>query len=116
MENRGKAGVVAFQAHWAIKDDLDATLADLEVRYTSDTPYVTPDGTKSSHIIGPGERFLIVNSQIRGASAKVCAVAKDHIRLLSILTPTLTPLNSTNLDDYRVPKKITFQVEKIVTR
>jgi hypothetical protein len=111
LQNSGKAGIVAFQSQWAIKDDLDATLADLEVRYTSDTPYVTTDGIKSTHIIGPGETLLIVNWQIRGEPEKVWAMAKDDIGVLP-----LTALNTTNLDDYRVTKKITFQVEKIVTR
>jgi hypothetical protein len=115
LENSGKAGIVAFQSQWAIKDDLDATLADLEVRYTSDTPYVTPDGIKSPHIIEPGERFLIVNSQIRGEPGKVCAVNKDDIGVLSILTP-FAALTTNNLDYYRVTKKITFEVDKIVTR
>src|SRR5260370_11446153 len=38
LENTGKAGIIAFQGKWTIKDDLDATIADQEVRFTGDTP------------------------------------------------------------------------------
>jgi hypothetical protein len=116
LENTGKSGIVAFQAKWAIKDDLDATIADLEVRYTSDTPYATPDGVKSSHVIAPGEKFVVVNQGVSGEEDKVYAAAKDNIGLLGIWTPNATTLTATNMDDYRVTKKVTFEVEKIVTQ
>jgi hypothetical protein len=39
LENIGKSRITAFQGKWTIKDDLDATVEEHEVRFTSDTPY-----------------------------------------------------------------------------
>ena len=116
LENTGKAGIIAFQANWAIKDDLDATVADLKVRYSNNTPYATPDGIKSPHVIAPGEKFVIVNRKVSVEEDRVYAAAKDNIGILGIWTPTGATLTTTNLDDYRVTKKVTFEVEKIVTQ
>src|ERR1044071_10160344 len=46
LENTGIVGIIAFQGKWTIKDDLDATVDQQEVRFTSDTLYVAPEGNK----------------------------------------------------------------------
>ena len=115
LENTGKAGITAFQGKWTIKDDLDATVADSEVRFTSDTPYLTPDGDKSPHVISPGETFIIINQGVSGESDKVFAAHIENITNIGILPLTMT-LSESKLEDYRVTKKTTFAVEKTVTQ
>jgi uncharacterized lipoprotein YajG len=115
LQNTGKAGITAFQGKWTITDDLGATVADLEVRFTSDTPYLTPAGAKSSHVIAPGEKILIINQSVTGQDDNVFAAAKEDIG--NIGNPVFTEmLKESKLDDYRVTKKTTFEVEQIVSQ
>ena len=113
LENTGKVGISAFQGKWTIKDDLDATLAEQEVRFTSDTRYATPEGAKSSHVISPGEKFVIIIQAIRGQPDEVFATTKENVGNIGILPLTMM-LKESKLEDYRVTKKTTFAVEKIV--
>jgi hypothetical protein len=113
LENSGKVGIVAFQGKWTIKDDLDATVADLEIRYTSDTFYGNSKGEKNPHVISPGENFIIVNQHVDGQPDNVFATTKEDLAV----NPFFEQLSQGfTLDHWRVKKKITFKVEKLLTR
>jgi hypothetical protein len=113
LENTGKVGITAFQGKWTIKDDLDAVIEDQEVRFTSDTPYATPEGVKSSHVITPGEKFVIIIQGIKGQPDNIFATTKENITKIGLLPLEMT-LQDSKLDDHRVKKKTTFEIEKIV--
>lgn len=115
LENTGKAGITAFQGKWTIKDDLDATVADQEVRYTSDTPFATTEAAKPAHVIAPGDKFVVIIQAISGQPDSVFATTKENIGNIGVLPLTMT-LKESKLEDHRVTKKSTFAVEKIVTQ
>jgi hypothetical protein len=110
FENTGKTGIKAFQGKWTIKDDLNAVVAEQEVRFTSDTPFVTTNGNNPGHIISAGEKFLIVNIGVSGQDDQVFATTKENI---GAVIPTLT---AQGLEDYRAAKTPTFELEKIVSQ
>ena len=76
LQNTGKVGITAFQGQLTIKDDLDNILEDSEVRFTSDTPYFTAEGIKSSHVIFPGANILIINRTTSTEAEQVLALDK----------------------------------------
>jgi len=115
LENTGKVGITAFQGKWTVKDDLDATIRELDIRYTSDTPYLTPGGDKSPHVISAGEKFIILYGGGSSEEDKTYAAAKENITNIGF--PGLTLLFQVKpLEDYRVTKKTTFELEKVVTQ
>jgi len=113
LENTGKTGITAWQGKWVIKDDLDAVVADETIRYTSDIPYL-PDGTKS-HVIAAGERFYIIDQAVDGEQDKTFVCSKDNLPKCGILPLTMA-LQQSKLDDAKVTKKITFEVQKVVSQ
>ena len=115
VQNTGKVGVSAFQGTWTITDELGNKVEDQQIQYMSDTPYATPDGIKQPHVIAPGEDILVVIQAVSGQPDNVFATTKDN--LAKIGNPVFVELlKESKLDDYRVTKKTTFDVDKIVTQ
>jgi hypothetical protein len=112
LENTGKTGITAWQGKWVIKDDLDAVVADETIRYTSDTPYL-PDGT-TAHVISAGEKFYIIDQAVTGEQDRTFFCDKENLTKCGIL-PITEALKEIKLDDHKVTKKITFEVEKVVS-
>ncbi len=77
-ENTGNVGIAAFKGKWTVTDELGENVAEQEVRYTSDTPWVAEE-VKGPHVIPPGERFVIVNQSLSGESDKEFATTKDNV-------------------------------------
>jgi hypothetical protein len=114
FENTGNIGVSAFKGKWTLKDELDETIADQIVRFTSETPFATAEGMKSPHVISPGEKFLIVVQALRGEEPKIYATTKSVlVTLVAFYKPGLTV---DSLEDYRSKAKCTFVLEKIVSQ
>jgi hypothetical protein len=108
FENTGTLPITAFKGKWKITDDLDETLAEQDIRFTSDTAFVTAEGDKSPHVIAPGEKFLIITLGVRGQDDKVFATTKEAIGSV------IAKLTVADLESHRIKKKITFTAEKIV--
>jgi len=114
LENTGKVGIIAFQGKWTVKDDLDATIAEQDIRFTSDTPYLTPEGNKSPHVISAGEKLVIINGTDDSSGSPkdiTLATAKENLTNLNLSVSLMQPL-----DNFRVTRKISFEVEKVVTQ
>ena len=139
LENTGKVGVKAFKGKWTVTDDLNTPLEEQEIRFTGDTSFITAGGIKSSHIISPGEKFLIINQIFDGEAGEVFATDKENITSINGNVRTngaegmVKMLGYTSLgkmghfgamvfsepnlpEDRRVTKKTTFEVEKIVNQ
>jgi hypothetical protein len=113
LENTGKVGIIAFQGKWTIKDDLDATVDQQEVRFTSDTLYVAPEGNKASHVIAPGERFVIINKNDSNIDSDFASTKEN---LTNCIYGYAQFMQLGKLENWRATKKITFDVEKIVSQ
>ena len=119
FENDGTVGISAFKGTWTVVNDLDETVAALEVRFTSETHFTSGEDIKftseedlksSSHIISPGEKILIVHQSIQGkysTEKKIFAGNEESIVKYALKVVT-------NLEPWRVVKKHYFAVEKIV--
>ncbi len=115
VQNTGKAGVTAFQGTWTISDELGNKVEDQEIKYMSDTPYATPEGVKQPHVIAPGEKLLVVIQAVSGQPDNVFATTEEN--LAKIGNPVFEQLlKESKLSDYRVTKKITFDLEKCITQ
>jgi hypothetical protein len=110
FENTGTSGISAFKGKWTVTDDLDETVAEKDVRFTGDTPFATASALVSRHVISPGEKIVIVTQAIRGEDDKVYATTKENVWHVVTVLPNMLQI----LDNYRVDKKCTFTVEKIV--
>ena len=115
IENTGKSNVTAFQGTWTITDELGNKVEDQEIKYTSDTPYATPDGIKQPHAIAAGEKLLVVIQAISGQPDNVFATTEANLGKIG--NPVFVELlKESKLSDYRVTKKITFEVDSSVTQ
>jgi len=112
LENVSKDKVMAFQGTWTITDDLDAKVADETIKYTSDTIFLDPAGAKQAHVIAPGERFMMIDQAVQGQEDKTFC-SPTNLAACGVL-PITTALASSKLDDYKVSKKINWEVEKVV--
>ena len=113
LENTGKDRITAFQGKWIIKDDLGATVAEQQVRYTSDTLFLPLGGEKLPHVIAPGEKFVIVN---KNDSNVQFDFASTKEKLGNCIYGYAQFIQLAPLDNWRVTKKITFELEKCVTQ
>ena len=100
---------------WTITDDLGDKVADETIRYTSNTSYLGTNNVQAAHVIAPGERFVIIDQAITGEQDKTFAAAKDNLGKCGIL-PITEVLKESKLDDYKVKKKIVWEVQKVVLR
>ena len=115
VQNIGKVGVTAFQGTWTISDELGNKVESQEIKYMSDTPYATPEGVKQPHVIAPSEKLLIVLQAVRGQPDNVFATTEENLGKIG--NPVFGMLlKESKLSDYRVKKKITFELEKSVTQ
>ena len=114
FENVGKVGVVAFKGKLVIADDLGEQLASQEVRYTSDTKFVPPEGdAKTRHLIAPGEKFVLMTISFRGAEDQVFATTKETAAKIVSELPGFP--EKLQLADFCVKKRHTLEIEKVVT-
>ena len=113
LENTGKTRIAAFQGKWTIKDDLDATVAEQEVRFTSDTIYLPPEGDKSSHVMAPGEKFVIINKNDSNIDSDFASTKEN---LTNCIYGYEQFMELAPLEHWRVTKKITFELEKSVSQ
>jgi hypothetical protein len=83
-------------------------VADETISYTSDTLHL-PDG--KSHIIGAGEKFYIIDQAVTGEADRTFICEKTNLSNCGILPLTMA---LGNMDNAKVTKKITFELEKVV--
>jgi hypothetical protein len=113
LENTGKTRITAFQGKWTIKDDLGATVAEQEIRFTSDTIYLPPKGDKSPNVIAPGEKFVIINKNDSSVDSDFASTKEN---LTNCIYGYAQFMQLAPLENCRVTKKITFELEKCITQ
>jgi hypothetical protein len=114
VQNTGSVGVTAFQGTWTISDELGNKVEDQEIKYMSDTPYATPEGVKQPHVVAPGEKLLVVIQSVSGQPDNVFATTEANLGKIG--NPIFEQLlKESKLSDYRVTKKISFELEKCIT-
>ncbi|MCX6897065.1 MAG: hypothetical protein NT105_00055 [Verrucomicrobia bacterium] len=108
FENVGTASIKAFQGKWVVYDELDNVLAEMPYKYTSSVPYFSSKGTKSSHLIAPGEKICIVRVEHSNGEDQTYAATKpDVLRSIPVIT-------SEQLEANRIDKKIKVTATKVV--
>lgn len=113
LQNTGTVAVTAFQGYWTIRDDLDAVVAEQKVRFTSDTPYITSKGNEAPHVIAPGDKLVIIN---KNDSSVISDFASTKENLTNCIYGYAQFMELGQLENWRVTKKINFELEKCVTQ